>query len=215
MEPEPSIVPWYMRPGFHPPGELDEQPWDICMDFLKPLGDLLDKWGMRRLWQEWPRIFAPGLNNDANPAECIVLFLGIAKPSVRNLACVWLEVNVSIEVAEKVKRLLDDVQELVLAASEKGEWPDTIPAGRYLLNLARILRQRQGHQITKADLHEDDDAFRGPFTVDELTNGKHGQRGLLRVSKRTFYRRMKEHGAMFKPVGNLYYVHRSLLPGED
>lgn len=215
MNPEPSILPWYMRPGFHPPGELDEQPWDISEDFLKPLGDLLDKWGMRRAWQKWPAVFAPRLNDNANPADCIVLFLGTAAPSARNLACVWLEVNVSIEVADKVKRLLDELQEVVLSASEKGEWPDTMTAGRYLLNLARVLRQRQGHQIAKGDLQQDDDDFRGPFTVDELTNGNHGKRGLLRVSKRTFYRRMKEHGAMFKQVGNLFYVHRSLLPDDD
>lgn len=214
MEPELPIVPWYMRPGFHPPGELDEEPWDICMDFLKPLGHLLDKWGLRRVWQEWPRIFAPGLNNDANPADCIVLFLGIAKPSARNLARVWLEVNVSIEVAEKVKRLLDELQEVVLAASERSEWPDTMMAGRYLLNLARVIRQRQGHQIIKADLQQDDDAFRGPFTPEELHNSG-SRKGLLRVSKRTFYRRVKEYPAMFRKVGTQYCVHQSLLRGEN
>jgi hypothetical protein len=197
--------------------------WNICDDYLEPLARMLLKWGARHLdrlgFDRWPTgLDYPGPIPPVQPdnrTECLLSFLKVAHEQTIRLAQIWLQVNVSMEMADHVTNLVNEAMKSILAAEKASRWPDTVKAGWYLLDLSRVIHQRQGHQIAKADLQQDTDAFHGPFTVDELTNGKHGKRGLLRVSKRTFYRRMKEHGAMFKPVGNLYYVHRSLLPDDD
>lgn len=207
---------------------FSDQAWDICADFFEPLAKMLVEWGCERLdvdgFTDWPAgMHYPGpvpTTKAKSETDCALLFVEVANPRIVQLADIWLRVNVSMELADHVMKLIGQIGETVFNDEAAGHWPNTLGAGGYLRDLARVLRQRQGKPISKNELEaerkQEADDFRGPFTVAELTNGKRKggayRKGLLGITRSTLYARKKKEPGMFREgIGGLF-VHKSLLP---
>lgn len=210
------------------PKGFDGDAWDICRDFLEPLARMLEDWGYKRIEADgraaWPAgvpcPYAAPPEKAEGEQDCILPFLNVAHDHAIPLVETWLQVNVSMELAEQVTKLIADTRDSVLAEEIAGRWPNTLKAAWYFKSLARVLRQREGKPISKAELaaerKQEADDFRGPFTVAELTNGKRKggayRKGLLGITRSTLYARKKKEPGMFREgIGGLF-VHKSLLP---
>jgi hypothetical protein len=191
--------------------------WDICSDYLEPLAEMLFEWGeLARRSLVLPE-YKP---SEDEAGRYMARWLHTTSIKSDRLAGIWLLINVSREVAEIVSEIVVDAGNTVVEAHMKKEWPDGRYFAEYFRDLARVLRQREGKPISKAELaaerKQEADDFRGPFTVAELTNGKRKggpyRKGLLGITRSTLYARKKKDPGMFREgIGGLF-VHKSLLP---
>lgn len=215
--------------------------WDICDDFFEPLAAMLWEW--QNTFSRWCESPPPEYDLDGNvvakldeyetnyaydPPDCEEALFNLVWPWTVRLVGVWLEVNVSCELADRVTKRIAEVALTVKDHSRAGWWPDTGEACWYFWDLVRVLRQRQGKSISKTELEAEAakekaqaDDFRGPYTLADLVNGKQRKdgtcrKGLLGVTKSAFYERVKKAPDKYrKGSGNEWFLHRSLLPRKE
>ena len=112
--------------------------WDICDDFLEPLAGLM--YGSRLGWED--TIGGAGRAHE---------FRSWVGQSSQRFALVWLQVNVSCEVAELVRNKIE--QAVNDAASNK--WMAVGEIGVYFQDLSLVLRERVNGTIPKSAIPED------------------------------------------------------------
>ena len=119
------------------------------------------------------------------------------------LACVWLDVNVSVGVGDKVRGLLEAVINGEPDAAEK--------AIRYMRRLGLVLRQRKGEEIPKEQNWSE---WRGAYKPGQLWYKKR-RTGLLGIGQSAFYSRKKRDPKRYQHAGGgTWLIHASLLPSE-
>lgn len=131
-----------------------KKPWNICDDFLDPLAELLCTSG----GDDGPLYLEEGKHKYRYQADL--------RNAIRNggLAATWLEVNVSVDVADRLRKRVSDAIRRVEAAGKAHV--DVSDTGVYLKNLALVLRQRDGQAIGKADIPAD--KWGGDYSAAEL-----------------------------------------------
>ena len=161
------------------------EPWNICDDFLDPLGELL--------WQYQQ-------DEADKQALALAVFRLYDKAS---MAVLWCRVNASDGVAKELHGALRDIRTGII---ENNEWLACGLAWTFLDDLSAVLRSTAKSR-TILPPPPRDDGFAGPFKASEL----YGTKGKVAGSKSTFYRMKEKMPGLFQKVQNGYRISRQLL----